>query len=361
GLDQQVLLFDIPSQTVHIRDFCDYRPIFVPLLCGTGPIVHLVRMAFFCSRLVMHLFRLIHNLHIDVVHTHSQISFGAVMLLRALARSRFRLVHTVHNPNLFAGIKTYSMAIEIAGLSRTDAVIVLTRSTRDLIVKNFRVDPHRLFVVPTGFDEEGITKFKLASHKKNRRSQQKVVLCVSRICRRKNQLTILRAIPLVLEQVRNISFVFIGPVEEKDYLNEMVAFVRDHGLDRSVQFLGEVSKERLYETYEQSSIFVLASFGEVQPQALLEAMSFGIPSVASNTGAVLDMARLADGTLGVLLVDPTSHEQIADMVIRLLTDGQLAEMLQDAGRRIASAYSWKEIRGRVLEVYQSGLTAVLSR
>jgi len=91
-----------------------------------------------------------------------------------------------------------------------------------------------------------------------------------------------------------------------------------------------VDHARLPSIYAAADVFVLPSFTEGHAKVLLEAMSCGVPCVASNVGG--NRAAIVDGRTG-LLVDPADAGALADAVERLITDRELARRLGDAARR----------------------------
>jgi glycosyltransferase involved in cell wall biosynthesis len=91
-----------------------------------------------------------------------------------------------------------------------------------------------------------------------------------------------------------------------------------------------VDHGRIPAVYAAADVFVLPSFTEGHAKALLEAMSCGVPCVASNVGG--NRAAIADGRTG-LLVDPTDADALARAIERLITDGALARRLGEAARR----------------------------
>jgi glycosyltransferase involved in cell wall biosynthesis len=91
-----------------------------------------------------------------------------------------------------------------------------------------------------------------------------------------------------------------------------------------------VDHGRLPAVYTAADVFVLPSFTEGHAKALLEAMSCGVPCVASNVGG--NRAAIVDGRTG-LLVDPADVGALADAIERLITDRALARRLGEAARR----------------------------
>ena len=120
---------------------------------------------------------------------------------------------------------------------------------------------------------------------------------------------------------------------------QLAALGESFGLAGSVRFLGSVPHRELLKIYEQLpvSAVVVPSIdlggGEHEgiPVAWVEAMSYGIPVIATATGGTAELVTPGSG----LLVQPADPEGLADAVERLIQDPTLRTQLGDAGRRRA--------------------------
>jgi glycosyltransferase involved in cell wall biosynthesis len=119
----------------------------------------------------------------------------------------------------------------------------------------------------------------------------------------------------------------------------------------SLELLPVVDHGRLPAVYAGADVFVLPSFTEGHAKVLLEAMSCGVPCVASNVGG--NRAAIADGRTG-LLVDPADAGALADAIERLLTDGELARRLGEAARQeILERYDLAAAMTREIELLRA--------
>ena len=115
------------------------------------------------------------------------------------------------------------------------------------------------------------------------------------------------------------------------------ALVRQLGVDDRIQFTGHVPHEELLRTYADPGVamVVLPSIDlgnhlhEGIPVCLIEAMSYGVPVVSTNTGGIPEF--LENGA-GVIVPDKDARA-LADAVASLLADRQLRDRLVAAGRR----------------------------
>ncbi len=102
-----------------------------------------------------------------------------------------------------------------------------------------------------------------------------------------------------------------------------------------VRLLGYVDATRRRALYEGARLLVLPSFDEGFGLPIVEAMTVGVPVVASNRGALPEVV----GEAG-LLVDPEDPRAIADAMARLLADEGLAGDLAARGFEQARRFSW---------------------
>ena len=128
------------------------------------------------------------------------------------------------------------------------------------------------------------------------------------------------------------------------------------------EFPGEVTWEPRLDTadvvkaFDDAWLLLLASRSEGTPRVVLEALCRGRAVVGARAGGIPDVVR--DGETG-LLVDPGSAAGIADALVRLLTDRELAERLGAGGRALSAewTYTADEYADRVVELVGQAVEA----
>ena len=111
------------------------------------------------------------------------------------------------------------------------------------------------------------------------------------------------------------------------------AFVAEHRLEEVVRFCGWLPEEQLREQYAQADIFVLPSWSEGLPNALIEAMAAGLAIIATPVGNIT--TAVEDGT-SALLVPPRDPVALRGALERLLADGELRQALGSAAHEVAA-------------------------
>jgi glycosyltransferase involved in cell wall biosynthesis len=117
-----------------------------------------------------------------------------------------------------------------------------------------------------------------------------------------------------------------------------------------VRQLGYVSDERRRELYERASLLVLPSFNEGFGLPVLEAMTVGVPVVASARGAIPEVL----GDAG-LLVDPDDADGLADAMERMLFDRQLCAQAVARGLRRSLIFDWRASAEALHDAYEQAI------
>lgn len=169
-----------------------------------------------------------------------------------------------------------------------------------------------------------------------------VVACVTRLVARKGPRTLLRAFPQVRERVEGVHLLIVGDGPDRRHLQEMAQAL---GISDSVTFAGKQPWERIPAHLAAADVFALPTrsrfFGtetEGLPLVYVEAAAAGLPMIGGDVGGVADAVR--EGETG-FMVDGNRPEQVADALLRLLLDPDLAARMGKAARTMAEEeFSW---------------------
>lgn len=104
-------------------------------------------------------------------------------------------------------------------------------------------------------------------------------LFAGRVCEQKNLDQLLNAFINVRSKIRNVSLVIIGEGPERHRLQLLA---KSDALEKAVVWIGWSSREVLLQHYQAADCFVLPSVNEGMSNALLEAMSCGLPVLAGD-------------------------------------------------------------------------------
>ncbi|MDR3734213.1 MAG: glycosyltransferase family 4 protein [Acidobacteriaceae bacterium] len=163
------------------------------------------------------------------------------------------------------------------------------------------------------------------------------LLCVGRLVAAKGQRVLLDACRLLAERGHLLHVTFVGTGPDEAGLKTHAAVL---GLGASVHFTGALSHAEIRARLSEADVFVLPSFAEGIPVALMEAMAVQLACVSTWTAGIPELIIPdVDG----LLVPPGSPSALADALEQLLADPQLrAQLGLSARQRVLAAYSQRE-------------------
>jgi phosphatidyl-myo-inositol dimannoside synthase len=178
--------------------------------------------------------------------------------------------------------------------------------------------------------------------------ERPLVVCVSRLVRRKGQDVLIRAMPAVRARVPEATLLIVGGGPDDARLRSLARSAPAG----SVMFAGEVPEEALPGHYAAGDVFAMpcrTRLGGLEVEGwgnvFIEAAACGRPVVVGDSGGARE--ALVDGETGVL-VDGRRVEEVADAVAGLLVDRGLARKMGEAGReRVLRAHTWPRIAERL--------------
>jgi glycosyltransferase involved in cell wall biosynthesis len=143
-----------------------------------------------------------------------------------------------------------------------------------------------------------------------------------------------------------------GVSDTKSYTSELLARVANN---KDIVFAGELRGSRLWEIVRGAGLFTLPSDLEGLPLAMLEAMSEGVPVLASD---IPPHQQLLNGGRGILFTAGNVESCVRSLDWAIAHPQQLAVMAKSAQRHIQLNYSWDRITSETLKLYTSLLAPV---
>ena len=241
---------------------------------------------------------------------------------------------------------------------RADKIITLYEGNRQIQLSE-GADIAKTMIVPNGID---INRFQNVVRKKTLQSPLKVGL-IGRVVPIKDIKTFIRSCKIIHDNFdKEVEFYVIGPEDEEPYYyKECIELAQIQRLEDVLHFTGKVDGEEYYASLD---VVVLTSISEAQPLVILEAHACGIPFVASNVGACMEMLYGSSpddkllGKSGIItnLCDP--HDT-ASAIIKILSDENLYnEMSRVAKKRVTNKYLMDDMVTKYYKLYSQYLEEV---
>lgn len=259
---------------------------------------------------------------------------------------------------LFLKFVQVILALRNEVLKKSDSFISISKAIEDELLQCC-VDPSKIKYIPNGID---IIRFSpvdenmksLLRKKLNIPPKKLVFLYTGRLTQIKGLELLLRVWKRLIQEEKDLHLILVGPGENQ-FLSceyELKQFVNKHNLD-SVTFTGAV--ENVYEYLQCSDCFVLPSKSEGLPISLLEAMSCGLPCIATSVGGISDL--IENGKNGKL-VKVGDEEGIYNAIVELIRNMELARIMGEKGRKsVVERFSIDSIAGEHIKLFVSLLNA----
>lgn len=125
------------------------------------------------------------------------------------------------------------------------------------------------------------------------------------------------------------------------------------GRDAEVEFLGDLPPEEAWECLQRAQIFVLPTYTEGFPNAVLEAMAAGKAIISTRVGAIPEMLGTDGEEPCGLLIEPQNTQALVIALRNLLSDPKLRESLgRRAQVKVSKHYTTDVVFGRLLDLWR---------
>lgn len=312
----------------------------------------------------------------DILHCHDWLSFATAHNLRE--RFGIPLVGSFHlcqsarekwEDALNKEIALHATLIEQEKVMchDVDGLITVSQSMRDILTTVCNIPVDKVNVVYNGLDESFLEHVRLSHEEKQSLRRQyadegeQIVLFVGRLEPRKGVLPLLASAVEVVQEVQGVNYLLVGgpamnePVKS---FQQVLHMRREHPqVWKRIRMAGKVPRKQLISLYQIADVVVVPSLYEPFGLVAIEAMSFGIPVVATAAGGLQEIIK--HGKTGLLVsvhslngFQKVDVSGLAKAQIDLLEDKELASRLGSAGQKdVRSRFTRSRMVGATWKVY----------
>ena len=231
--------------------------------------------------------------------------------------------------------------------TRASAIVVVSNYEKEMLVSNFGLKSE---VIHHGIDQSLIKPFdkKWAKEEIGFKETDFVVLFVGKLIPPKDPVTLIKSINHASKKREDLKLIIVGTGE----LNEEVrSKTKRLELENRVRFFGFIKKDILRICYSAADLFVLPSVNEPFGIVLLEAMAFGLPIIASDSGACPEVI----GNAGVLFKQG-DYQDLGEKILEVMTNLRLRRQLAELGlKRVKQVFSNEEHIRKHINLYKNVL------
>ena len=164
----------------------------------------------------------------------------------------------------------------------------------------------------------------------------KVIGMVARLAPNKGQMTLLRAVPLVLAEFPDTQFAIVGDITSKtswetEYRESLFKFAKEIGAENAIHFLGK--RVDLYPILQALDIFVHPASSDILPTVVFQAMAIGKPVVVTSVGG---LPEIVSHNVTGKIIPPDMPEALADTILWMLKNPEESRQMGIAAQKEAS-------------------------
>lgn len=234
---------------------------------------------------------------------------------------------------------------------KAKAIFTISNSSKDDIIKTYGVDGTNIYVTYPGVREKASYNVHKVDKVKSMEDLTKkfgikgeYILFVGTLQPRKNIERLVEAFAMLSN--KDLSLVIVG--KRGWQYEDILRSPKRYAVEENVKFLDFVEDDDLPSLYKSAQCFVLPSLYEGFGLPVLEAMKYGCPVLTSNVSSLPEA-----GGDAALYFDPTSAEDIARQIKRVLNDDKLREAMIEKGKGQVKKFSWEKTAKETLRVLES--------
>jgi glycosyltransferase involved in cell wall biosynthesis len=235
-------------------------------------------------------------------------------------------------------------SIIYASAKSADGVLTISNQVRNDIIRFYHLPPGRIEITHLAVDHGAFSLHgspDTATVKVRYGLPDRFILYAASSLPHKNHERLFHAFRRIREQVPAMKLVLIGARDKGE--NELLRIIKDLGLEQAVLLLGWIPFEDVPSIYRASEAFVFPTLHEGFGLPVIEAMSCGVPVVCSNREPLPEVAGDA-----ALFIDPLSPAEIAEAVIRVVSDLPLRQHLITKGIARSNDFTWEATAKKTL-------------
>jgi glycosyltransferase involved in cell wall biosynthesis len=241
----------------------------------------------------------------------------------------------------------YTQKIKYA-CKEADVIVAISEQTKNDLIEFLHVPSHKIRVVYQGCHpnfKRRFTEEELGEVRKKYQLPEKFLLNVGTMEKRKNSLSILKALN-ELKESTTVPLVMVG--RPTAYLDTLKAYAQEHQLENRVHYIHKASFLDLPAIYQLSEAFVYPSLFEGFGIPLVEAIACNTPVITSTGSCFSEAAGPAS-----FYVSPNDIQELAAAIQQVLTDKELRQKMIIESANFIQKFEPAVIAKDMMNVYRS--------
>ncbi|MBZ4643312.1 MAG: glycosyl transferase [Deferribacteraceae bacterium] len=251
---------------------------------------------------ILNLTKIINKIKPDIVHSHDAHSLTPLVIIKMLGKD-FKLLHTRRvdfsiKKNIFSAIKYTNKYV--------DKVIAISEAVKNILI-NDGVDNSKIEVIYSGVEFKNPDDYNCPEDLKKILEGYFVIGCIANFADHKDHKTLIKAFDKAYEENKKIKLLLVG---DGPLFNEVVDFAKTLPCFSNIIFTG--FRDDVYSCLKCMDVFAMTSKEEGLCTSIIDALSFGIPVVATKVGGIPEIVK--DGVNGYL-AEVKNSSKIAELFL----------------------------------------------
>lgn len=283
---------------------------------------------------------------IDIVHLHEYRTFQEIVIHYYSRKLKVPYIIQPHgidpidvNVNPKRRIKKVYDAVLGNKILRDASMIFALNRAEKLQIIGRGIKPDKIKLVPNG-----ISYLPSINHKR-RHKEVLSILFLGRLDKIKGIDILIKAFALLNKRMKNVKLIIAGP----DYGigNELRELVISNNLQDKVIFTGYVDGINKFRLFANADAFVLPSQHDTFPLAVLEAASFGLPTIISDKCYISEW----DTNKALIVISKLNEKNLSSILFEILNSDKLRSEYGKRARAFAKRFSWQNVARIVTSLY----------
>lgn len=278
---------------------------------------------------------------INIVHASSRVPAWIGFLASKLTGTPFvTSCHGFYSKHFFSSV-----------MGRGKLVMVISKAIEKRMQEAFGVPEKKIRLVYRGLD---LGKYPYSAGKYDEKKSSFVVINIGRLTPIKGHGEFIKAMKYVVERLKHVEAWIVGaPIKGKEYhLEKLKTLTKKLNLEKHIKFLG-LQSEILFLLKKADCLVLSTQVPEGFGRTIIEAGAAGTAVCASNVGGIKEI--IDDGVSG-LLFPPDNEVNIADAIVKMLSDAKLSKACSIALRKkVEKNFTLTKMAESTLSVYEETL------
>jgi len=220
--------------------------------------------------------------------------------------------------------------------------IPVSKELADWLVRDVKLPKPKVNLIYNGIDLE------LYIPKKHQNKKQFIVGTVGRMAAVKDQLTLIKAIEVLITEYPELkNIIRLDVVGDGELYSSLQSYIEEYSLTANIKLLG--TRNDVANILQSFDIFVLPSLAEGIPLTILEAMATSLPVISTRVGGV---PELIENDINGYLISPQDVNSLAIKIRHYIDRPELIKKHGNNGRlKVVGSFSLQAMTDQYLRVY----------